>query len=78
MRQQSKEVGDMIGYYVIPTNSDILEFTGRGCKAAALKTAKEIYVNGDTGVFIKRFDDSNYSDGYFADQETIYISSLFN
>lgn len=66
----------MRGYYVIPTTGDVIEFTGRGSKSKALKIAKELYTNGDTGVFIQKFDDSDYSDGYFANQETIYIANM--
>ena len=65
----------MKGYYVIPTNGDVIEFIGKGCKSRALKIAKDLYANGDSEVFVQRFDDDCLG-GYFADQETIYISNL--
>ena len=65
----------MRGYYVIPTNDEPIEITGRGAKSKSLKIAKELYQNGDADVFIQKFDDDNPS-GYFANEEQIRIADL--
>lgn len=65
----------MKGWYVIWTEG-VEDFSGRGCKARALKRAKEIYNSGlDDQVFIQHYNDENKS-GYFAGEETIFINSL--
>ena len=66
----------MKGYYVIPTESDLIEITGKGAKAKAIKVGKKFYNNGDKEVFISHFDDDN-PDGFAAGEETIFIKDLF-
>lgn len=66
----------MIGYYVIPTEGEVIEIIGKGSKSRALKIAKDIYKNGDNGVFIQRFDDNN-PNGYFDNEEQIRITDIF-
>ena len=63
----------MKGWYVIPTNEDIIEFTGRGSKNKALSKAKELFNKGDLEVFIQQFDDDD-PDGFCASGKTIFIN----
>lgn len=66
----------MRGYYVIPTEGEPIEITGKGAKSKALKLAKDIYQNGDNGVFIQRFNDDN-PNGYFDNEEQIRIADIY-
>lgn len=66
----------MVGYYVIPTEGELIEITGKGAKSKALKLAKDIYQNGDNGVFIQRFNDDN-PNGYFDNEEQIRLADIF-
>ena len=65
----------MKGYYVIPTTGEPIEITGKGAKSKALKMAIDIYNNGDSEVFIQRFNDDN-PDGYFNNEELIRIADI--
>lgn len=66
----------MCGYYVIPTDGEPIEITGRGAKSKALKIAKEIYQNGDKEVFVQRFNDDN-PNGYFDNEKFIRIADIY-
>lgn len=63
------------GYYVIPTNEDMVEYEGRGAYQKALKDAKERYAKGDKDVFIQQFNDDD-CDGFCANGKTIFIDRL--
>ena len=65
----------MKGYYVIPKNGDPIEFTGQRARKRAITKAKQLYLQGDSEVFIQHFDDDN-PDGYFAGEEMIYAKDL--
>ena len=65
----------MKGYYVIPSDSDPIEYTGRNAKRRALKMGIIIYRMGDEEVFIQAFDDDD-PDGCFASGETIFIKHI--
>ena len=65
----------MKGYYVIPTKDEPIEFIGRGCKNRALKKATELFLEGDSEVFVKQFDDDD-PDGFFASGEIIWGKDL--
>lgn len=66
----------MCGYYVIPTEGEPIEITGKAAKSKALKIAKDIYKNGDLDVFIQRFNDDN-TNGYFDNEELIRIADMY-
>lgn len=66
----------MRGYYVIPTEGEPIEITGKGAKSKALKIAKDIYQNGDNDVFIQKFNDDN-PNGYFDNEEQIRIADIY-
>lgn len=66
----------MCGYYIIPTEGEPIEIIGKGAKSKALKIAKNIYQNGDNGVFVQRFNDNN-PDGYFGNEESIRIADIY-
>ncbi len=62
----------MRGYYVI-WSQDTEMFTSR---REAIRRGKEIFSDGlDYEVFVQRFDDNN-DDGYFACEETTFISDI--
>lgn len=60
----------MRGYYVIPLNEDIIEFTGKNARKRAIKKAKELILKGDQETFIEQFND-DYDGGFLSEGEII-------
>lgn len=65
----------MKGYYIIPSDKDLIEITGRNARERAIKEATDLYNQGDKEVFVQQFNDDD-SDGFTANGETIFIKKL--
>ena len=66
----------MKGYYVIPSNGEPIEVTGKNARGRAINKAIAIYnERNDDEVFVHQFDDDN-SDGYSCDFEILTLSEM--